>query len=59
MFEGLPKTAYERQPKLTKPIVIPPPTPEPEIIAEPIAYSIPLIAGVVIVILLLLRRKNA
>ena len=29
-----------------------------EIIAEPIAYSLPLIAGVVIVILLLLRRKN-
>ena len=40
--------------------VIPIPPPEPEIIIEPktISYSLPLIAGVVIVILLLLRRKN-
>jgi len=39
----------------------PEPEPEPKIIIEPktISYSLPLIAGVVIVILLLLRRKNA
>ena len=46
-------------PKPQEVITIPPP--EPEIIIEPktISYSLPLIAGVVIVILLLLRRKNA
>ena len=38
----------------------PEPEPEPEIIAEPVAYSLPLIAGVVIVIIIILRgKKNA
>lgn len=57
MYQGLSRTAYHLQPDLDAPI----PEPEPEIIIEPktISYSLPLIAGVVIVILLLLRRKNA
>jgi len=68
MYQGLPRTSYHLQPDLEAPIpekkpepVFVPSIPEPEIIIEPktISYSIPLIAGVVIVILLLLRRKNA
>ena len=66
MYQGLPRTSYHLQPDLDAPKPEPVSEPEPEIIAEtkteiiaePIAYSLPLIAGVVIVILLLLRRKN-
>lgn len=66
MFEGLPRTAYELQPKLTKPIVIPTPIPEPVFIPkipepEPVetrnyAGLIVGIGIIAVIIYILLRR---